>query len=180
MATQKIILLGLLIGLTACQTTRPPTVKVIGLWPDDPPLMYQPFNLWSGGDCYIWPVLDSPQPTLRWEPFPRPGDIAVDTGHVLAQITRVSYDLRIWRNVDGFPSELVYARDALPGTAQRIEPPLQTGQAYFWSIRARFTLTDQTRVTEWSRIESPRPLGIPASTNTNTYPDARYYRFSIR
>ena len=142
--------------------------------------MYKPFDLWSGGNCYIWPVLDSPQPTLRWEPFPRPGDIAVDTCHVLAQITRVSYDLRIWRNIDGYPVELVYTRDALPSTVHRIERSLQTGQAYFWSIRARFALADQTRVTEWSRIELPRPLGVPASSNANIYPDARSYRFSIR
>lgn len=180
MAAQKIILLGLLIGLTACQTTRPPTVKVIGLWPDDPPLTYKPFDLWTGGNYYIWPVLDSPQPTLRWEPFPRPGDIAVDTCHVLAQITSISYDLRIWQNVDGFPGQLVYSRDALPSTTHHIEVLLQTGQAYFWSIRARFTLADQIRATDWSRIESPVPLGGSASTNAITYPDARYYRFRIR
>ena len=179
MAAQKIILLGLLIGFSACQTPRPPTVKVIGLWPDDPPLIYKPFDLWSGGNYYIWPVLDSPQPTLQWEAFPRPGDIAVDTCQVLAQLSHVSYDLRIWRNVAGFPSELVYARDALPSTTHHIEKQLQTGQDYFWSIRARFAFTDQIRVTAWSRIESPVPLGS-ATTNATTYPDARYYRFRIR
>lgn len=176
MATARTTLIILILALASCKTPQPPNVKIIGLWPEEPPLCYKPFDSWSGGDYYIWPRLDTAQPTFRWEIFPRTGD----TNIVLAQVTNVSYDLRIWRNEGGFPARLEYARDSLTEPVHRIEQPLSRGQDYFWTVRARFLLNSQTRVTEWSRVESPLPLGIPAPTGSMIYPDARYYRFSTR
>ena len=180
MAPRKITLLILLLGLAACQTPPPPTVTVVGLWPEAPPLTYKPFDLWTGGNTYLWPVVKDEQPTLRWETFPRPGDLAADAHQVLAQATAVRYDLRIWRSADGFPGELVYARDGLPQATHRVEQPLPPGREYFWSVRARFTLYGQTRVIDWSRIESPLPLGAAGQGGRINYPDARYYRFWTR
>ncbi len=179
MATIKTTLIVLLVALAACRSPQPATVKVVGLWPEQPALCYQPFDTWSGGNSYIWPVLDA-QPTLRWEAFPRSADIAADTNNVLSQITAVSYDLRIWRNEGEFPVELVYARAALPAPAHRVEQPLMRGGRYFWSVRACFTVHGQIRVTDWSRLESPFAWGIPKQPASFHYPDARYYQFRVR
>lgn len=171
MATTKTALIALLFVVTACKSPQPPTVKVVGLWPEQPALSYKPQGFWTAGNFYIWPVLDS-QPTLRWETFPRPGDTN--------GFTAVSYDLQIWRKEEGFPVELVYTRDALLDPSHQVERPLKRNEEYFWSVRARFQHHGQPRVTEWSRIVSPLPPDVPASGADCIYPDARYYRFRVR
>jgi hypothetical protein len=128
-------------------------------------------------------LVASVSPTLRWEPFPRSLDVASDSRQLLGGVTRVQYDLRIWRsNPQGDAGELVYARQGLaleprvapepakdagvapdpeqapatppPGqrfVAHGLEVPLEPHTTYLWSVRARFLLEGEERVTRWSQ-----------------------------
>ena len=185
MRHQQIGLLALVLtcALTACKTPPAPTVTVFGLWPEEPPLRYKPFDVWTGGNCYVWPRLDSAQPMLRWQPFPRPADLVSDTNGVFAQFKSVSYDLRIWQGRDEhqITKDLAYARDTLPNPFHQVEIPLPRRSWYFWSVRARFELNSQTRVTEWSCIQSPELVrGANPQRGDINYPDFRYFRFYLR
>ena len=185
MRHQEIGLLALVLTctLTACKTPPAPTVTVFGLWPEEPPLRYKPFDVWTGGNCYLWPRLDSAQPLLRWQPFPRPADLASDTDGFFAQLKSVSYDLRIWQGRDEhqMTEDLAYAREALPNPFHQVEISLPRRSWYFWSVRARFELNGQTRITEWSRIESPALFrGANPQRGDIPYPDFRSFRFYVR
>lgn len=127
------------------------------------------------------PWVDSLQSTLRWEAFPRPADLEGDREGRLSRIRNVTYDLRIWKFKAGslpflwYPGELIYLRSALLVPTHRIELKLEPNTRYLWSVRARFELDGQQRVTEWGallkyngREYDPRTAQIPA---------LNYYRF---
>jgi hypothetical protein len=124
------------------------------------------------------------QPTLRWEAFPRPEGLALDKAGTLARVRAPTYELRVWR-VDGTysslqekyglfefrPGDLVYARTGLAEPVHTIEAALAPETLYLWTVRARFELDGQPRVTEWAVMTGPRffrPVEIP---------DIGYYRF---
>ena len=119
--------------------------------------------------------VDSLQPTLSWEAFPRPIDLG-ENG-VKGRISNVTYDLRIWRADEesprGYPAEIVYARRGLREPWHTIEQPLMTSTLYFWSIRARFELDGQPRVTQWGVTKLSYP-GVPPIRHV-PHPD--HYRF---
>ncbi len=121
--------------------------------------------------------VDSLQPTLSWEAFPRPINLAVDKEEMRGQISNVTYDLRIWRADEEspreYPAEIVYARRGLRGPWHTIEQPLMTSTLYFWSIRARFELDGQPRVTQWGVTKRSYP-GVPPFRHV-PHPD--HYRF---
>ena len=93
--------------------------------------------------------VDSLQPTLLWEPVPRPEDHEADKEGVLKRIRNVAYDLKILRALDNYPIELIYARQGLPEPSHSIEEPLEPSTKYFWTIRARFELDGHSRVIAW-------------------------------
>jgi hypothetical protein len=93
-------------------------------------------------------TVDELRPTLRWEAFPRAGDLEAAPGE-MQRVTEVRYDLVIARAVDAVPGEIVYQRDALEGTRHRLETALEPEARYLWSVRARFVLDGRERVTEW-------------------------------
>lgn len=80
-------------------------------------------------------VVDTLQPTLRWEPAAEPG---------------VTYDLVVARakssETFGKDTERSYYREALKEPEHRIEQPLVPDQRYYWAVRIR--RGDQ--VTGWS------------------------------
>jgi hypothetical protein len=92
--------------------------------------------------------VDSLQPTLRWEAFPRPEDLKGEKAALLARVREVTYDLRIWREREGAP--LVYERRGLAAPSHKLETPLAPAATYLWSVRARFTLDGQPQFTGWS------------------------------
>ena len=94
--------------------------------------------------------VDSLRPTLRWETFPRPEDLKVDIGGHLVNARGVTYEIRIWSADDWYPVELVYARAGLSEPVHTLETPLAPDTLYLWTIRARFDLDGQQRVTEWA------------------------------
>jgi hypothetical protein len=83
------------------------------------------------------------QPSFRWEPWPRGYDIVPGNGP--DQAHQVCYDLRILG--DG---GIVYERRGIIQAEHRLEEPLGPCHAYRWTVRARFTLNDAPRATEWT------------------------------
>lgn len=125
--------------------------EVCGLRPVSPPSIYRfgPFD-------FAPPRVDSLTPRFVWESFPSRKDVEGDAAKILARVSEVRYDLRIWKNENAGPGELVYERTglALPqkdGTVgHTVETPLGAGSSYLWSARARFRLDGEERVTRWS------------------------------
>jgi hypothetical protein len=112
--------------------------------------------------------VESLQPNLEWESFPRQRYLSTNAGKRFEQISNVTYELRIF----GEASELVYERAGLIAPHHRIETPLQPSSRYHWSVRARFDFEGQSRVTQWSEMAldlhssdfAPRKLPYPFKT----------------
>lgn len=93
--------------------------------------------------------VDSLQPTLRWESFPRPQDIKEDKEGMLNLMKNVAYDLKIWSARGDFPDVVICSKQGLREPHYKLEKPLAPCSKYFWTIRARFELDGKVRVTEW-------------------------------
>lgn len=93
--------------------------------------------------------VDSLQPNLRWEAFPRQLDREKLDPKVLAKVRDVTYDLNVWEAERCERGRLVYARSGLTAPEHRLEEPLAAGQRYFWSFRARFVVDGQPTSTRW-------------------------------
>jgi hypothetical protein len=117
------------------------------------------------GDSRIRDV-KSFQPTLRWEAFPRPEDLRADSGR-LASVRNVTYELRIWRAEDGSPGQLVYARSGMTEPMHAVEAPLAPETIYLWTMRARFELHGEPRVTPWGVLGHGRDPVVPHPPFTN-------------
>ena len=121
--------------------------------------------------------VDSLQPTLRWEGFPRPQDRDADKEGLLDRIRNVTYDLKIWRAENETPGEVVYTRQALPEPWHRLEQPLEPSTKYFWTIRARFELDGDPRVIEWGAIGHPMAPPSSPLRRSPLVPSPNHYRF---
>ena len=160
--------LGLLLLVGACAPGA-----VIGLRPEYPPIgeLYRDAG-------YDFVKVDSLQPTFRWEAFPRKQDLAADKDGVLGRLTTVTYDLQIWRAgyTYQYPAERVYAKRGLTETSHRVEEPLAPATRYSWTVRARFLVNGEPRVTEWAMYEwEDARLRRPYD---EIYPSPRYFRFA--
>lgn len=126
-------------------------VTVVGLHPKYPPLEKKAFAT----HCEFVEV-ESLQPTFQWQPFPRPSDDFAD------RIQDVTYELRIWTTTQGPSGKLRYSRDGLKLPSHKLEKPLEPSIQYLWSVRARFTIDGNSRVTEWGMAGLPlRNEAIP-------------------
>jgi hypothetical protein len=173
---------------------------ISGFRPVYPPLtgsiFTSPYNL---GDFLNWPTVDSLQPTLRWQPFPGEHEHEIPslligpgfykgTGEAkpfvevdLGLVSEVKYDLRIWTVLEGIPGELAYEIEGLTGPFHKLERPLKPSAEYYWSVRARFSLDGQLRLSEWSLSQAPCP-SYPECARyvarlTGRIPPPNYYRF---
>lgn len=110
----------------------------------------------GGGDdlcresLVLFSPVDSSRPNLRWEAFPRELDRKELDPAVLAEIRDVTYDLRIWEVERCERGHLVYARSGLAAPEHRLEEPLASGQRYFWSFRAQFTIDGYPMSMPWA------------------------------
>ena len=134
----------LLCWLCLALTTGCGGIPKAGLHPENPPAEKRAFALWTE---YV--EVDTLQPELRWQTFPRPQDIEADTTGELKLIDELSYELRVWKTISGSSGELVYARRGLTQAHHTLEDPLEPATKYLWSVRAQFVLDDSPRVTEW-------------------------------
>jgi len=167
--------------------------SISGFRPEYPPLtatfFSPPSNIF---DVLNWPKVDSLQPTLRWQPLPGEHWLPWPLGNGQAKpfvetdtgsISDVRYDLRIWTVVEGSPGELAYDVEGLPEPAHKIERPLQPDTKYYWSVRARFNLEGQPKVSEWSLTQMPCPpaYGFECARGYARHfgriPPLNYYRF---
>jgi hypothetical protein len=126
------------------------------------------------------------QPRLQWEAFPRPEDLKADKERRLGSARSVTYELKIWRAAGEsrglcenrcVPAELAYARVGLAEPVHTVEAPLAPDTLYLWTVRARFDLNGQPRVTQWGVLtRSDRDPWLPAPRDTAS-PSLGYYRF---
>ena len=140
-------------------------------------------------DILDWTKVDSLRPTLRWQPFPGehqkfPGApiiafVAVDP----AAVSDVRYDLRIWTVHVRAPGEVAYEIDGLSEPYHAITRDLKPDTEYYWSVRARFNLNGQPRVSEWSLSQVPCPPSYGTecargvSRQIGRIPPLNHYRF---
>jgi hypothetical protein len=101
------------------------------------------------GDRFEWTQVSSLRPTLRWQAFPRPADVAAAPSD-MARVSQVTYDLVIARERNLAAGDVVYRRSGLPSPEHRLESALAPNARYFWTVRARFVLDGAAHVTGWS------------------------------
>jgi hypothetical protein len=107
------------------------------------------------------------QPTLTWEAFPRQLDLQSEYAGNLNKISDISYEIGIWEGspFDVGERRLIYSRTGLREPRHTLEEPLQPGSHYMFSVRTRFILDGQPRLTPWSRShEQPQAAPVPRST----------------
>jgi len=138
----------------------------------------------SPGIHVLFTEVDSLQPTLKWEPFPRPRDRKKGNEALLNKISDVSYDLKIWEVKNDFPARLVYDKTGLLEAAHRLSVPLRSGTKYSWTFRARYKLAGRSQVTRWafSNIPSNVPSDYPVrrsggNCELDAIPITNYFRF---
>lgn len=129
----------------------------------------------------LYATVDSLQPTLRWEAFPRPRDLVAGNESVLRSIGNVSYDLKVWHAPAGYPEQVVVDRSGLAAPEYTLEQPLRAHSRYFWSFRARYALDGRVQASRWAYSPVPaNAAGMPAggSCDLDQIPSTNYYRFA--
>jgi len=161
--SHKLVMPLLLLLLTSCAVD----ITFKGLRPVYPG--YPDSYTWVAGKPYDTLVMevDSLQPTLKWEAFPRPQNLPSDKGTLRGSIGNVTYDLRILRA----PSDIAYEREGLSTPYHTVETPLQPSMKYLWTIRARFDLDGQPKVTGWSE------MSVVVKDIAHPSPRSLYYSF---
>ncbi len=146
---------------------------VCGLRPLSPDL-----TAGAASDSLIFTEIDSLQPTLRWESFPRPSDLHADRQGVLIKAAQdVSYELRIWRVEDNSAIRRVCERRELTTPKHRVDVRLDPNARYFWSVRAKFRAGEETRMIPWGFSKVLSVPGLAFCITPGTIPHANYYRF---
>jgi hypothetical protein len=169
-------ILALSIGLPGCHTCQFATgdnlhefagcaddaIRVFGFQPLQPPFTIE--NRFAS----VWSLT----PTLKWQP-----STLMAGDHT---ISSMRYDLAIWKAINPYHAdsdsfsdarfsrgnvwvsvdalEIAYERQDLTETSHTVETALEPGTEYAWSVRARFDLNGETRVSEWSLVMMPEPL----------------------
>lgn len=110
--------------------------------------------------------VDSLRPALRWQPFSKAGGLATERALPWDRLSNVRYQLRLYRAREVItkfgdnvwvPGELALSRNGLAVARHELQTPLVACAKYFWTVRARFDLDGQSRVTEWATALSPLP-----------------------
>ncbi len=83
------------------------------------------------------------RPTLKWELFPWSYDQTPRES-----FSDIVYDLEIHE----YEGPLIYERHGLKKNTHQLEKDLLFDRKYLWSVRARFTLDDKVRFTEWGGL----------------------------
>ncbi len=132
-------------------------------------------------DMIQYETVNSRQPLLRWEEFPRPRDRVPGNDAILQSIGNVTYDIRIWEAPTGYPERLVYDIRDLQQPQYRPGRTLRPGTRYFWTFRARYTLGSRPQATRWAYSPVPATApGMPGggSCDMDQIPSSNYYRFA--
>jgi hypothetical protein len=142
--------------------------------------MVHPGSLDVHRDLLLYPLVGSRQPTLEWEPLPRPRDQTPENRDVIARISDVRYDLKIWEADRGYPERLVYDRVGLVESRHRLAYALKPGTKYFWTFRARYKLDGEPQATRWAFSLAPvnPPMPPAGSCDLDLIPNPNYFRFA--
>ena len=138
MRLKCVLIFAVLLFASSCSMKAP----VFGLKPEYPENRIDT-------DEIVFVEVDSLQPILRWESFPRPQDLIEDKGEVLYLMRNVTYDLKIWSAKGDYFYAIIYSKQGLREPYYKLERPLEPCSKYFWTIRARFEIDCRIRVTEW-------------------------------
>ena len=137
------------------------------------PRIWRTGDPWKEGNQCVFPQVASLHPKLRWERFPpaNPDPYGVQDAEVKYEITKVTYELQIWETADDRPGPFVYGRNGLLEPIHKLETPLKPSTNYMWTVRARFLLDGQIRVTSWGwgQCYGKIPRGLPVDQNPNLY-----------
>lgn len=117
--------------------------------------------------------IESIQPILVWDAFPREGDIAHSPEGLIERIKDITYELKIWRVEKTSPVELIYQRSGLTEPSHALEQPLEPLTRYYWTLRANYFIDGHKRMTGWSYSRKPGPL----LCDDATIPYQNYFRF---
>jgi len=93
--------------------------------------------------------VNSLQPTLKWESFPRSQDLAGSMADFYRRIEDVRYELVL---TEAGAPDRVYRRDGLKEPSHKIETPLKSRTKYLWTVRACFRIGEEPRCTVWGAI----------------------------
>lgn len=137
----------------AAEPKGPERVPAYALRPIEPPLRYHSYRTSRTTLAHLERYqLDTLQPTLRWEPWPRGFDIT--PGSEAGQAQDVRYEVRIFFASPGMfaPASTLpfYERTGLRSPEHTVEQALEPCMTYRWTVRAAFVLNDAPRVTEWT------------------------------
>lgn len=144
------------------------------------PLLDQNSAISAGGPlglAFVGPAsfsgfVDSLQPTLEWERFPRGIDMKW-APEEMARVKDVRYDVIVQAQYGaGASASIVYRREGLSESTHRLETPLAVTTSYVWTVRARFELDGRQRVTQWASMRGNWDRNVDAVT-----PPASYYHF---
>jgi len=178
MRLKCVLIFAVLLFATSCSMKAP----VFGLKPEYPENRIDT-------DEIVFVKVDSLQPTLRWESFPRPQDSIEDKEGMLNLMRNVTYDLKIWTAEGDCPHAIIYSKQGLREPYYKLEVPLEPCSKYLWTIRARFEIDGKVRVTEWGisqrgfsqQIYHHMDIGINSSTalgrRSPIVPNPALYRF---
>jgi hypothetical protein len=100
-----------------------------------------------------WNKIDSLQPTLQWQSFPREADRAADPEE-MARVRDVRYDILVAEEMGMAPGAVIASAYGIEQTSYRLERELQPAKKYFWTVRASFELDGKRRVTPWAMAMS--------------------------
>jgi len=142
--------------------------SIYGLRPVSPPARLG--GMFNGQ--LVYPEVDFMRPTFEWQPFVSPK--ALFPG--CSGLTNIAYDLRIWNVRNDSPAELAYEARSLPASRHQLPHPLEPDTCYFWSVRARFQINGEDRLTDWSRSLQPHNPSQRADL-PSPIPAPNYFRF---
>ncbi|MEJ2115474.1 MAG: hypothetical protein P8X88_05370 [Gammaproteobacteria bacterium] len=99
--------------------------------------------------------IDTIQPTFAWDVFPSEWHESNDKHNSLQRVKDVTYELRIYEDVDMHPRSTdlgreVYSKKGITKASHQIDQKLEACKMYRWTVRAQFSLDGQTYVTDWS------------------------------
>jgi hypothetical protein len=160
----------LLLGTGACAIGRGSRAEpyVAGLQPRSPGIALD--------DATSFVVTNDARPVFEWEALSALHDRDRDNGWI-ARTKNVTYDLVVYRARRDAPAEVVCSHTGLPGPSHQMSEPLLARTRYFWTVRARFELDGQVRVTDWSVLDPQNVYPYGPVSRLPLVPNEFYFRF---
>ena len=107
-------------------------------------------EFWQAGTASA-ALVTSLEPSFRWQEFPGEKVLNADFQGMLPALSRLRYDLRIYRLDDERRSaRIILEQNNIETTEFQMAQPLAPDTEYVWSVRARFVLDTGERTSRWS------------------------------